>query len=168
MEEKLELQEKRGQREMSKFYFRFIEICISLSNRTLLSFHYRSDIKVQMRVSRDDHRSCVIHTEGNKHAIKRFNIGDWIQSDQGRTRRRRPFILRPGEVGVSFTNPRREHFWWEEIREKGARRKRESGHEAPSPVWASCLWDVLGSLQRTGIGGELGFQMRRYQHCVGG
>ena len=61
---------------MSKFYFRFIEICISPINRTLLSFHYRSHMKVQMRVSRDDHRSCVIHNEGDKHAIKRFNIGD--------------------------------------------------------------------------------------------
>ena len=76
---------------MSKFYFRFIEICTLSINRILLNFHYMSDIKVQMRVSSDDHRSCVIHTEVDKHMISHFNIGDLIQNDQGRTRRRWPF-----------------------------------------------------------------------------
>ena len=90
--EKLEFSGRKDQREMSKFYFRFIEICTSSINRILMNFHYMSDITVQMRVSSDDHRSCVIRTEVDKHMINHFDIGDLIQSDQGWTWRGQPFI----------------------------------------------------------------------------
>lgn len=50
-------------------------------------------------------------------------------------------------------------------RERG-QKEEGIGHEAPVSRGHPCPQDALGSLQRTGIGGELGFQMRKGTNTV--